>query len=115
MAEGEVKELSGGTFLADVARRTHDAQVLSITEPLFNFAEACGRPTHELREGETARHRFGVYRPETAAALRKLADLIDEGRALPQKASHETRAAADDFVMESVTLEFAMKVATIDG
>ena len=58
---------------------------------------------------------FGINSENTAAQLRKLADLIDAKLVLPQEVIEVTKATGDDFTMTWLTLQYAMRAPVGEG
>jgi hypothetical protein len=59
--------------------------------------------------GAAGDYLFGITKQGVSATLRKIADAIDAEGTLPQKVSHSTDAAVDDFVLHTVSVTFATK------
>lgn len=76
----------------------------------FNFAQGSAtviKSSNPLRPSFT----FGIDRDRTAAQLRALADLIQEGYVAMQDITEVTRAQGDEFTMTWLSLQFAMRLA----
>jgi len=74
-----------------------------------SLAQQCAalNKTGAVREGFA--FTFGIDSENTAAQLRKLADLIDAKLVLPQEVIEVTKATGDDFTMTWLTLQYAMR------
>lgn len=92
------------------------------TEGMATLHAGAGFPAQVNRKGDVpnlvdmaaqrARGReygFSMNRIMAAKALRTLADAVEKGDALPQAMTDATRTTIDDFVIRTLTFDFAVK------
>jgi hypothetical protein len=70
----------------------------------FNVAENAAKPTAEFG--------FGVTDENAASSLMALAEVIQAKGIIVQDVTHSTKATIDDFVMHTVTINFAARRPT---
>ena len=88
-ADGEARAWEAADPDGGIQRRPHD------------------RPLKVRRLHKAKGYPFSLDRDATVAALRDMADQIEAGKILPQKATLLAEGSFDDFMMQTLIIEFA--------